>query len=87
MTDWLLDPDRVKVYWRLVWINVGAAVINTVIGLVFFKWISIANFLAAAFSGYQAYRRWQDIPRVRREQEQRIIELLRGRDGRITQET
>ncbi len=72
------DPDRVKVQWRLIWLNLSAAAFN--FWLVFWLWnfMSIANVISGAFSCWVAWKFWKKIPEIREEQQERIIDYLRG---------
>jgi hypothetical protein len=76
--NWISDPDRVKVQWRLVWLNVAAVVMNLVIAVVTWRVISIANLASAAFSAWIAWTMYRKIPEITRQQEQRIVDILKG---------
>ncbi len=76
--NWVTDPDRVKVQWRLIWLNLAAVIMNLAIGLVTWRAMSIANVFSAGFSAWVAWGLYKKIPGIKREQEQRIIDILRG---------
>ena len=78
MTSWFTDPDRVKVQWRLVYLNLSAVLMNLVIGLWTWKAMSVANFLSAAFSGWIAWKMYTKIPEIKSQQEKRILDYLKG---------
>lgn len=75
---WVSDPDRVKVQWRLIALNLAAVVMNLVIAVVVFKWISLANVFSAGFSAWIAWGLYTKIPGIKQEQEQRILDYLKG---------
>ena len=78
MTSWFTDPDRVKVQWRLVYLNLSAVLMNLVIGLWTWKAMSVANFFSAAFSGWIAWKMYTKIPEIKSQQEKRILDYLKG---------
>ncbi len=51
---WITDPDRIKVQWRLIALNLAAVSMNLLIGLWVWKWISLANLFSAGFSAWVA---------------------------------
>lgn len=75
----ITNPDRVRVQRQIVILNAAAAIVNCMVGIWIMSWMSLANFAAAAFSAYWTWKSWQRIPEVKREQEQRIIRILKGR--------
>ena len=79
--NWVTDPDRVKVQWRIIYMNLAAVAANLLIGLWVWKWISLANLFSAGFSAWVAYGLWQKLPQIKREQEQRLMEILKGNFG------
>ena len=79
--NWVTDPDRVKVQWRLIYLNLAAVVMNLLIGSMIFRWISLANFFSAGFSLWIAYGLWKKLPEIKREQQQRIVDYLKGSLG------
>ena len=76
--NWVTDPDRVKVQWRLIYLNLSAVVMNLVIGAWTWRWISLANLFSAGFSLWIAYGLWRKLPEITREQQRRIIEYLKN---------
>lgn len=76
---WFTDPDRVKVHWRIIALNLAAVFLNLAIGIWSWKAMSIANFISAAFSAWVAYSLWKKIPRIKKEQQERIMDILRGK--------
>ena len=79
--NWVSDPDRVKVQWRLVYLNLSAAAMNLIIGIMIWKVMSIANLFSAGFSCWIAYGLWKKIPEIKAEQEKRLIDILSGKFG------
>ena len=77
--NWLTDPDRVKVQWRLVYLNLAAVALNAVIGIMTWKLMSIANLFSAAFSAWVAWTMYKKIPAIKAEQERRIVDILSGK--------
>ena len=77
---WLTDPDRVKVQWRLVWLNIAAVALNLAIGFGLWRTMSIANFVSAAFSGFVAWTLYKKIPEIRRREQARLIDILKHSD-------
>ena len=75
---WLDDPDRVRVQHRLVWMNIAAVIVNLAVAVITHQWMSLANIIAAAFSANVAWRLYRKIPEITREQEQRILAILKG---------
>ena len=76
--NWLLDPDRVRAYQRIIAINIAAAAVNLAIGFWTWGWLTAINWAAAAFSARMALQMYRRLPEIRREQEQRLLTLLRG---------
>ncbi len=72
------DVDRIKVQWRLIWLNLSAVALNITIAIVTWKALSIANLFSAAFSAWVAWGLYTKIPKIKAEQEQRIVEILKG---------
>lgn len=75
--NWVTDPDRIKVQWRLIWMNAFAVFMNLAVGVVVWKWMSLANLFSAGFSAWVAYGLWKKLPEIKREQQQRVIDYLR----------
>ena len=78
--NWLTDPDRVRVQWRLVWLNLAAVLLNLVIGIGLWRMTSIANFVSAIFSGFVAWTLYKKIPEIRRREQARLIDILKHSD-------
>ena len=76
--NWVTDPDRVKVQWRLIWLNLAAVIMNLVIGIWVWKAMTIANFFSAGFSAWIAYGLWKKLPEITQEQQKRILDYLKG---------
>ena len=79
--NWVTDPDRVKVQWRLIYLNLAAVVMNLLIGFITWRWMSLANLFSAGFSAWIAYGLWKKIPGIKAEQEKRIVDILSGKFG------
>ena len=75
---WLDNPDRLAVQRRLIAMNLCAVVMNLTIVFLTMRWMSLANVAAAAFSGGMAWRLYKRMPEIKREQEQRILTILKG---------
>ena len=76
--DWVTDPDRIKVQWRLIYLNLAAVFMNLLIGAMVFRWISLANLFSAGFSAWIAYGLWKKLPEIKKEQQERILDYLKG---------
>ena len=76
---WFTDPDRVKVQWRLIYLNLSAAVLNIIVTFTVWRWMSIATVFSAGFSLWVSYRLWAKIPQIKKEQEEKIMNILRGK--------
>lgn len=76
---WFTDGDRVKVQWRIIYLNLAAVILNLAIGLWSWKAMSVANFFSAGFSLWVAYSLWKKIPQIKKEQQDRIMDILRGK--------
>jgi len=79
--DWVTDPDRIKVQWRLIYLNLAAVVMNLLIGAWTLRWISLANLFSAGFSLWIAYGLWKKLPEIKKEQQERIMDILSGKYG------
>ena len=75
---WLDNPDRLIVQRRLIVMNLCAVVMNLSIAALTMRWMSLANIAAAAFSGLMAWKLYKRMPEIKREQEQRILTILKG---------
>lgn len=82
--NWVTDPDRIRVQWRLIFMNLAAVVMNLLIGIWVWKWISLANLFSAGFSAWVAWGLYTKLPAIKREQEQRIMNILRGQEHGLT---
>lgn len=76
--NWVTDPDRVKVQWRLIYLNLAAVIMNLGLAIWLWRWMSLANLISAAFSGYITYGLWKKLPEITAKQKQKIIDYMRG---------
>lgn len=77
----------VKMQWQIVWLNVSAAVLN--LSLVAWhisngKWMFIANLISGIFSAWVAWRCWRKIPEITQREQDRILDILKGKYDRDT---
>ena len=80
--NWFDDPDRLKVLKRVMALNVFAALVNLgvfVWNVYQVNWIGLFNLGACLFSAHQAYKSYKMLPTVKREQEERILNILKGK--------
>lgn len=75
---WLDNPDRLVVQRRLIAMNLCAVIMNLTIVFLTMRWMALANIAAAAFSGWMAWKLYKRMPEIKREQEQRILTILKG---------
>lgn len=71
-------PDRVRAQWSSIRVNGLAALVNWSLAAWNHNWLSLLNLAAAVFSTVVAYRLWRRLPEIKRRQEQRILEILKG---------
>ena len=79
--SWVDDPDRIRVQWRLIWLNLAAVVMNIVIGIWVWRWMTLANFASALFSAWITWGLYRRLPEIKQEQEEKIMRILRGQNG------
>ena len=75
------SPDRVRTQWQLAALNAAAALLNLSIfvwNVSRGSWLALANLAAGVFSAYVAYTLYKKIPEVKRQQEQKILAILKG---------
>ncbi len=80
--SFLDDPDRVKVFKKIILINAFATLIN--LGIFAYNaprgnWLCVLNLACALFSAVQTYRCYKQLPEIKRAQEQRILDILTGK--------
>ena len=80
--NWLNDSDRVKVLKYVIALNLFAALINLAIfgwNVYTLNWLGILNLVCFFFSANQAYKSFKLLPVVKKEQEEKILDILKGR--------
>lgn len=80
--NWLDDPDRIKVSKQIIALNAFAAIVNLALfvwNLYTLNWIGILNLGCFFFSSYQVHKIYKQLPEIRRNQEQKILNILKGK--------
>lgn len=80
--NFLNDPDRVKVLKFIIAINFSAGLLNLSIVAWHFSngvWLGVINLCAAIFSFYMAHKCFKRYPETKRNQEERILKILKGK--------